>query len=192
MKKSELRTLYLERRSSYSLAQISEASARITELFFDSVDLNKVERFHCFIPIAKFSEIDTLPIFHRLWESYTTIETFAPRSNLETGEIESAYFTLESALVENKWGIREPVGKGIADAESIDMVLVPLVCFDMRGHRVGYGKGFYDRFLAECRKGCMKIGLSFFGPENVIDNVDEHDVTLDLFITPDGLIEPPK
>ena len=190
MKKSEFRTLYLERRSSFSASQITEASRDIEDRFFESVDLREVRRFHCFIPIAKFHEIDTLLIFHRIWREHPAIETFAPRSNLETCEIESVRFAGDDALVQNRWDIREPVGETVADPASIDMVVVPLLSFDKRGHRVGYGRGFYDRFLSECRGDCIKIGLSFFGPVKVIDDVDKHDITLDLFVTPTGLFRP--
>jgi 5-formyltetrahydrofolate cyclo-ligase len=69
-------------------------------------------------------------------------------------------------------------------------VVVPLLSFDKRGHRVGYGKGFYDRFLSECSRDCIKIGLSFFAPVEVIDDVNRHDVTLDLFVMPSGSFRP--
>ena len=64
--------------------------------------------------------------------------------------------------------------------KSIDMVLVPGLCFDGDGHRVGYGKGFYDRFLKTCRPDCIKIGLSYFEPVESIDDVHEGDVRLDF------------
>ena len=190
MKKSELRTLFLERRSSFSASQITEESREIADRFFESVDLSEVQRFHCFIPIEKFHEIDTLPIFHRVWQDRPAIETLAPRSNLETCEIESVRFGGDSALIQNRWGVSEPVGERIADAASIDMVLVPLLAYDKKGHRVGYGKGFYDRFLSECREDCMKIGLSFFAPVEEIGDVGERDIRLDLFVTPGGLVRP--
>jgi len=63
-------------------------------------------------------------------------------------------------------------------------VLVPLLSFDKKGFRVGYGKGFYDRFLMQCKSDCIKIGLSYFDPIDVIDDADEFDVPLDFCITP--------
>ncbi len=68
---------------------------------------------------------------------------------------------------------------------SIDWVLVPLLAFDRRGHRVGYGKGFYDRFLAGCRSDARKIGLSLFAPVVAIDDIGSQDVALDAVVTPD-------
>jgi 5-formyltetrahydrofolate cyclo-ligase len=72
--------------------------------------------------------------------------------------------------------------------EAIDTAIVPLLCFDERGYRVGYGKGYYDRFLAKCRPNCLKIGLSFFEPVENIDDINEYDIPLDLCIAPDRTI----
>jgi len=190
MKKSELRTHCLGRRGSLTFDQISESNRKIADLFFDSINLTDIGRLHSFIPIEKFREIDTLPIFRHIWDQYPAIETLAPRLNFETGEIESVHFEDEAALIENKWGIREPAGEITVDATAIDIAVVPLLCFDLRGHRVGYGRGFYDRFLARCRKDCNKVGLSFFGPVETVEDVGDHDVMLDIVVTPDRLFRP--
>jgi 5-formyltetrahydrofolate cyclo-ligase len=63
-------------------------------------------------------------------------------------------------------------------------VIVPLLCFDRRGHRVGYGKGFYDRYLQKCRPDCIKAGLSFFDPVDLIDDTYADDIPLDICVTP--------
>ena len=83
--------------------------------------------------------------------------------------------------------VREPAGTGIPPTE-IDAVLVPGLCFDQMGHRVGYGKGYYDKFLSQCRPDCIKIGLSLFPLIDMIDGVGPHDVALDDCITPATLI----
>ena len=93
-----------------------------------------------------------------------------PRVDHETNEMKSLKFSSDTQLVRSAWEIEEPVhDETVADAE-IDMVLTPGVCFDRVGHRVGYGKGFYDRFLKRCRPDCLKIGLSYFEP---VDKIDE-------------------
>lgn len=71
--------------------------------------------------------------------------------------------------------------------EKIDMVLVPLLAFDKMGNRVGYGKGFYDRFLAECKISCKRIGISFFDPIEKIEEVDGNDISLTDCLTPSQL-----
>jgi 5-formyltetrahydrofolate cyclo-ligase len=65
---------------------------------------------------------------------------------------------------------------------------VPLLAYDKHGNRVGYGKGFYDNFLSKCKPETIKIGLSFFPPEDKIDDVSENDVNLDFCVTPEGII----
>jgi 5-formyltetrahydrofolate cyclo-ligase len=70
------------------------------------------------------------------------------------------------------------------DAGLIDMVFVPLLVTDREGHRVGYGKGFYDKYLKQCRPDCLKVGFSYFDPLDAIEGKDEFDVPLDLCITP--------
>jgi len=190
MKKAELRTHCLEQRSSLSVDQAFAASRKIADHFFDSVDLTAVKRFHSYIPIEKFREIDTLPIFRHIWDRYPAIDTLAPRLNFDSGEIESVPFRAETELIENKWGIREPGRESAVDARDIDLAVVPLLCFDDRGHRVGYGRGFYDRFLAKCRVDCNKVGLSFFGPAERIEGIGDHDMALDVIITPDRVFKP--
>ena len=66
----------------------------------------------------------------------------------------------------------------------IDLVFVPLLAFDKKGFRVGYGKGFYDKWLAGCRPDCIKVGFSYFEPVESIDDRHEFDVPLNLCITP--------
>jgi 5-formyltetrahydrofolate cyclo-ligase len=84
-------------------------------------------------------------------------------------------------------GIPEPVQGELIPDEQIDLVFVPLLAFDKKGNRVGYGKGFYDRFLAQCRPNTQKMGLSFFCPIDEISDVDPWDVKLDSCICPDKI-----
>jgi 5-formyltetrahydrofolate cyclo-ligase len=70
------------------------------------------------------------------------------------------------------------------DADQLDMVFVPLIAFDEQGYRAGYGKGFYDRFLATCRPDCIKVGFSYFAAVDRLEDRHQFDVPLDLCITP--------
>ncbi len=71
----------------------------------------------------------------------------------------------------------------------IEVVFVPLLAFDQQGHRVGYGKGFYDQFLSECNPETIKIGLSFFETEDTIDDVFELDIPLNYCVTPSKIYQ---
>lgn len=166
-------------------------SSQIAERFFISVDLASVKSLHTFIRIPRLNEIDTSNLYFRMWRDHPEIQTFAPRTDRATGFIESIEFSARTEFDENEWGIREPRTGAAADPASMDIVLVPLLCFDLEGHRVGYGKGYYDRFLSECRPDCLKVGLSFYSPVERIDDVHEGDVRLDLIVLPDRTYRPP-
>jgi 5-formyltetrahydrofolate cyclo-ligase len=84
----------------------------------------------------------------------------------------------------NRYGILEPSNGEIVDPLAIDIVMIPLLAFDQLGYRVGYGKGYYDRFLCKCRRDVIKIGFSFFEAEPVIKDIDNYDVPLNYCITP--------
>ncbi len=167
-------------------------SRQISDRFFREFDLGRIKFLHCFVSIEKFNEVDTRLIFERLWRDFPCITTVVPRINIETGEMQNLNFTSRTRLIKNVWGIDEPTHNECVETELIDVVLVPLLCFDEVGHRVGYGKGFYDRFLSRCRTDCLKIGLSFFPPVEAIDDVGGHDMEFDFCIMADMVISTKK
>jgi 5-formyltetrahydrofolate cyclo-ligase len=187
MTKSNLRKTRLERRSSLSIQEQSNLSSQLADRFFNAVDLSAITNLHIFIRIRKFNEVDTSMIYYRIWRDFPHVRTFAPRSDHETGKIEDVLFDSETEFVENRWGIREPAaGERIAPNE-LDAAVVPMLAFDREGHRIGYGKGFYDRHLAACRPGCLKVGVGYFEPVAGLIEPDEHDVALDMCVTPDAV-----
>ena len=183
MLKSELRKIYLARQKSLSPQERRDGSELISNLFFDKFDLSRIKFLHCFVPIEKFNEIDTKLIFERLWREFPHVKTLVPRVNFLTNEIENLKFTPETALTQNQWNIHEPSHDETVETGEIDLVLVPLLAFDACGFRVGYGKGFYDKLLKNCRDDCRKIGLSYFAPVEEIEDARDFDVKLDFCIT---------
>ena len=185
MIKSELRKIYLAKQKSLLLFEGKQKGEQIVDNFFTNFNLNKINFLHCFLPIEKFNEIDTNLIFQKIWREFPQIETLAPRVNFQTGKIENLKFASETELVKNAWEIFEPTHDAMIETERIDLVLIPLLCFDARGFRVGYGKGFYDKFLKNCRANCLKIGLSYFAPVEKISDAQNFDVELDFCVTPE-------
>jgi 5-formyltetrahydrofolate cyclo-ligase len=185
MNKRALRKIYLEKRKTLAPDEVKKQSLQIAERFFQTFDLGKINFLHCFLPIERFNEIDTKLIFHRVWFEASHIETLVPRINFEADEIDNLKFTPITELVQNAWLIHEPARGELVESSRIDAVLVPLLCFDTKGFRVGYGKGFYDKFLTNCRADCLKIGLSYFPPIDEIADTDKFDVRLDYCLTPD-------
>ena len=107
----------------------------------------------------------------------------------ESKELKHFMFTSKDHLKLNSWGIMEPIeGENIKPTE-IDMVIVPLLAFDKKGNRLGYGGGFYDRFLSQCRPDVMKIGLSFFSPEEEDLPNEDTDIPLNFCVTPSKIYE---
>ncbi len=189
MIKSELRKIYLAKRKNLSPIERNQKSEQISNNFFQAFDLSKIRFLHCFVPIEKFNEVDTNLIFQRIWREFLRLKTIAPRVNFQTHEIENVKFTRNTALVKNAWQISEPTENELVESKEIDLVLAPLLCFDERGFRVGYGKGFYDKFLKNCRKDCLKIGLSFFASVEEITDAQDFDVRLDFCITTQEVIK---
>lgn len=103
--------------------------------------------------------------------------------------IVNADFTMDfyeqtDTLKVNKWGIHEPLPLNKLAPHHIDTILVPLLAFDQNGHRIGFGKGFYDRYFARCPKNIRRIGVSYFEPIPKIIDTHEFDVPLTHCITP--------
>jgi 5-formyltetrahydrofolate cyclo-ligase len=184
MIKSQLRKIYLAKRKNLSPTERNRKSEQISNYFFQAFDLSKFGLLHCFLAIEKFNEIDTKLIFQRIWREFAHLKTVVPRVNFHTHEIENVKFTAETKLVKNAWGIDEPTESEVVETEKIDVCLIPLLCFDKRGFRVGYGKGFYDKFLKNCRADCLKVGLSYFAPVAEISDAENFDVKIDFCVTP--------
>ncbi len=168
-------------RASLSEVAYQQLNSQLVEVLFATYSFTGA--VHCFLPAEQQREVNTWPIVRRLWAT-PSVRVLAPRCR-PLGELSHHLLNARTSLKNNRWGIPEPVGSPEQAVSAIDWVLVPLVAFDRRGHRVGYGKGFYDRFLADCRPDTQKIGLSLFSPVESIDDVNEQDVSLDAVVTPD-------
>ena len=187
MLKADLRTIYLAKQNLLSPSERLKKSAQIGERFFFTFGLKNIETLHLFLSIEKNKEIETRFIYDKLWRDFPKIKTVVPRINNASDQIESLEFNSATKLALNRWQIPEPIKDNLFEARQIDLVLVPLLCFDRRGFRVGYGKGFYDKFLKNCRPDCLKIGLSYFPLIEEISDTNEFDVTLDYCVTPEKI-----
>lgn len=153
---------------------------------FVSLDFSGIRCIHIFLPIAEKKEPDTFLFIDWLAAEHPEIRIVVPRADFDTALMTHHVYGGHRDLQKNLYGILEPQ-RGELHTGDIDLVLVPLLAFDRLGYRVGYGKGFYDRFLESVW--VRKIGLSFFGPVEAIDDVHENDIRLDACITPEGIVE---
>lgn len=181
--KKALRKELLERRIKMDDKICSEKSEAISHHFLGSALFSQSNVIHCFVSMNKRREVNTLPLIKQLLAEYKRV--VVPVTDFETGTLQHVQITSTDYLKENKWGVLEPVQISDFDISSIDVVLVPLLAADEHGNRLGYGKGFYDRFLNQIK--VPKLGLLF--QDYVLPNVpvDEFDIPLDGFITENGL-----
>lgn len=186
MLKHEIRKLYLHKRKALSDRKVKEFNQKI-KFQFDNFLQPKIKTVHIYLPIQSKSEIDTWPIIHGLWEKH--IRVVAPVMAPQKNTMGSWLLTKETRIVANDWEVPEPGKSSKIEDNEIDLIIVPLLAFDKKGYRVGYGKGYYDKFIASIDRKVLKIGLSFFSPLDHITDLDPWDIPLDYCITPGEIIK---
>lgn len=189
MNKKDLRSIYLEKRLSLLPNEYKVRSEKIVSHFFDFVDLKRIKTIHVFLPMVKYNEFNTWEIIDRIRKEWTSIRFSIPKVNTHTHQLDNFYFETKEQLRENKWGISEPQFGDITNPSDIDLVIVPLLTIDKSGHRVGYGKGYYDKLLSVCKPACQKIGVSLFEPIEKIEDVNKLDIALDFCVTSEAVLK---
>lgn len=186
--KAALRKHYLTQRRCLSAAALTQGSIAITQAFLRLPDLADGQTVHVFLPILAHNEVNTWYLIAQLRQHYPTIKIVVPRSDLAHNTLQHYLLTPETPLINNPWGIPEPPSTAApVAATALDWVILPLLCFDERGYRVGYGKGFYDRFLAQCRPDVKKVGLSLLPPVPAIADLNPHDVAMNFCLERDHI-----
>lgn len=179
--KKELRLQYKNLRKELSPEEVEEKSLGIANNLIQLPIWDKTY-YHVFLPIEEQKEVNTEYVLHLL--SGKDKEIVISKSDFETRGMSHFLLTDNTKIKKNEYNIPEPVNGLPVVSEMIEVVFVPLLAFDILGNRVGYGKGFYDKFLSECKPETIKIGFSFFEAESQIDDVFELDIKLDYCITP--------
>ena len=184
MDKADLRREYKLKRSQLPSSEIKSYSEQIFTLIKRHFKLDN-KTIHIFLPISKFNEVHTEAFIEFLFELKCTVVTSITHFN-PLG-ITHCIINEKTSYEIDKFGIPYPI-EGVAISENkIDIVIIPLLAFDNKGARVGYGKGLYDRFLSKCNPNCMKIGVSLFEPISSISGVNENDIPLDYCATPNKI-----
>lgn len=181
MNKKDLRIKYRALRLELSVEEIENKSLEIANQLL-KLEIWDKTYFHLYLSIEEQKEINTEFILHVLQGKDK--EIVVSKSNFSTLEMVHYLVTDSTKFKKNNYNIPEPISGLEVPISYLEVVFVPLLAFDGDGNRVGYGKGFYDKFLSECNPGTIKIGLSFFENENCIDNTFETDIALDYCITP--------
>jgi 5-formyltetrahydrofolate cyclo-ligase len=184
MLKTDIRKLYKAKRSALSEHDIDYLSRKITQNVLRNFDITNTI-CSIFLPISRQNEVNTYFILELVNQLKTTF--VVSKSEFETGELLHFIYESNNQLEENTLGIPEPKYGTAIHPREIDFVFVPLLAIDDRGNRVGYGKGFYDRFLAQCSSKCQFIGLHLFDEFVTIDDLNPLDIPMHSCVTPNKI-----
>lgn len=188
MNKQILRQLYKSQRMNLP----EHERTRLDDLMligFQQFNYSSVKTVLSYWPINSYSEPNTHLFSGYLKQMIPKLIVGYPFAETQTSGITALATNEHSVYHTNQWGITEPKEGSILEPLTIDLVFVPLLVCDKAGYRVGYGKGYYDRFLAKCRKNVVKIGFSYFDPVEKITDTNQFDVPLTHCITPQHIYE---
>ncbi|WP_223032522.1 5-formyltetrahydrofolate cyclo-ligase [Hanstruepera marina] len=186
MTKTELRKKYKALRSELTINTVDDLSLKIANNLL-KLPIWNVSYYHTFLTIPEFKEVNTDFILNIL--SGKDKHIVVSKTVLKSLSMINYLLTDSTVIKKSNFNVPEPVdGIEIAHNE-IDIAFIPLLAYDKRGNRVGYGKGFYDVFLSQCKPEIIKIGLSFFEPEETIEGIIDTDIPLDYCVTPKNIYE---
>ncbi|MEM7084767.1 MAG: 5-formyltetrahydrofolate cyclo-ligase [Bacteroidota bacterium] len=180
MDKNSIRKKYKERRNAMSLSDLETASIAIANRSLELPIWSK-QYYHIFLPISEKREVDTEFLLHILQGRDKSV--VVSKTHFTTHTMQHFLLQENRVLKLSDYGIPEPVAGIEVPLETLDVVFVPLLAFDEQGGRIGYGKGFYDQFLAQCKEETIFVGLSFFESEQAVPT-DPQDIPLHFCITP--------
>lgn len=184
LKKQDIRQVFNEKRKQLSPNEYDKLNMALLAQF-KKLDLSAVKCLHIFLPIKSRREPNTYLLIDWLKTHHPEIKIVFPKTDFTDNSM-THYINDERIVIQlNAYEIPEPVAGHTIDVKEIDMVMIPLLAFDRSGFRVGYGKGFYDRFLLSCRLKTVFIGLSLFDPVEEIEDVKMFDVKMHGCLTPE-------
>ena len=188
MTKTELRNVYKEKRGKLTLKE----SIRLDDLLliqFQQWPVPDIQTLLSYLPINEKTEVNTHLMADYLSFRIPGLQLAFPVMEFSDHLLRAVGVDDDTQYHQNSYGITEPLtGPEILPTE-IDAIFIPLLIFDKDGYRVGYGKGYYDRFLRFCRDDALKIGFSYFEPVESISDINQFDVPLNICITPNNIYE---
>lgn len=185
--KAETRKEMLARRKALSPAERHEKSAQILK---EVLSLSEYQTSHTVMVYLDFrDEVETTELAEQILRDGKML--LIPFCKPESTElIPCDIFNLSSDLQPGMWGIREPHPEKVKpiSPKEIDLVVVPGVAFDLQGNRIGFGKGYYDRFLPQLRQDAIAIGVAFSCQLLEEIPAESYDYKMSLLITENGVI----
>jgi len=180
--KKVLREVYLQKRMTLTEDEYARRNLGVRDNFLQSFSPKKLSSAHVFLPIASKKEVNTWPIIEACRKLNPSIKFYTSKT-LKSGKLEHYLLEEETRLRVSPWGIPEPDGYDPVQLDEVDIVLMPLIISDKSGNRIGYGMGYYDRFLQQVTTK-HRVGLSLSPPLDEISYMEEHDVPLTCCVGP--------
>jgi len=179
--KTKLRQKYKTLRANLSIDELNSLAINIYKNVVNNFELNH-KNVSIFIPIEKFKEVNT-------WHFLNNISANFYLPVVKNKTLVHIKYENKQQLKLSDWGILEPTFGEEVEPSKFDIVIVPLLAYDVKGNRIGYGAGFYDGFLKNCNPNCKFVGVSFFEPENSTIETYPTDIPLNYCVTPSQLIK---
>lgn len=184
MTKNELRKVYKNKRAQLDDQQCAFYDTQILK-HLTELDWSSYQYLHVFISLSVYKEPDTSQFINWLTHHHPHIKLVLSKADFIDGVMVNYLWDENTVFEESSWGITEPVNGVQVQDNLVDVVLVPLLVADLKGNRVGYGRGFYDRFLNSCRLDVVPIGISYFDLVDEISDTEVWDYPLRYCITPE-------
>lgn len=181
-RKKALRKKLIAARKAMPYRQYQQKSRIICDIIKTLPELRKAHNIHIYYPINQ--EVDTRPLIDYLWANDKKV--IMPRANFDTKEMANYFVINFGQLEQTKFGLMEPKETSPLQLGSPDLIIVPGVSFDPTCHRLGYGAGFYDKFLAQMN--APAIGVAFDLQISQTLPVEKHDHQLDMVVTESGIM----
>lgn len=174
--REDIRALLKAHRAAISMIEVAELSARISERVLMLPEYQKAKRVLCYASVRQ--EVNTSALLREILRSGR--ELYLPRV-APSRELVAVKLTDPEAMALGAFGIREPSGGEIIEPDRLDLIIVPGLAFDRRGGRLGYGAGYFDRFLSRCAGLVAALAFEF----QMVDQIplEPHDVPVDRVIT---------
>jgi 5-formyltetrahydrofolate cyclo-ligase len=183
MRKAEARKFYRDKRMVLSDPEKAKSDDLLL-IQFQTVQLPFIHTLLTYWPIEENKEPDTHLFSEYIEFKNPALKILYPQADFTKNSMQAIEINSNTSFRKTKHHIHEPADGMVVHSTVIDMVFVPMLISDKEGYRVGYGKGFYDKYLADCRKDCIKVGFCYFEPIDKIDDRHEFDIPLNICITP--------
>lgn len=183
--KAQLRAEYKQKRLALDVDSRTVLSAKLLRHFEKWCAGRAINCVMSYLPFERWAEIEMSPFEQLLKQKNPNLVLCFPK--IDATQLLAVMPKDNSFHSDNPFGVNEPQHYEIIAPASIDLIFMPLLIMDKMGNRLGYGKGYYDRFLATKAPQAFALGFSFFEPVDCIADSYEGDKKLNACITPSGV-----